>query len=826
MPPVKLRIPKVDRIYYGEGTLSVLVKTKLVEALAVIESQPAPKVPPLFLSADVVTIWVSDDQQVTIEALARSHQINGVGPAASGLLHAMVMREHGERVYALQQPTSTSETTLDRINRAFGDVTRVDQGLFYVGLRSEIAIHRPPHDVIFAEASTGVGKTRAVLSVVLDWVVEHPDEHAVIAMPSYNVLLQTVQQWNRIGSVFALPLHEVLVGMQEFVSVAALERVLADHPNIPGAAAARSWLDKGGYPPPDDPLGHKWLMRSLVDVAGNAWTLDHEIQLDADTAEEDPGMLAYRQQFATGRKVPVVFCTHAMLAVEVRQQTVLAARRFAEQENVSVTDAAFDAWKLFAEEDRRTSMTWEVRNNFLRSLITENGGRLPPIGLLVVDEAHLLEQQFASVFASGTSLARLESDLRRLHQELPRLVLVRDIQAVEECCQALKTFGASQGAERVSAIGHAVLQNAVEALRTTLTSLNERLSRSEDVASRKEVRKLRAVKLALDVATRASQERSGMRVQVSWSPSFHWPSVTVGRYDVSRELDFLWAVLVRDRSIVVSATLYEDVSLQGLEGMRRILSVRSSSVRPLPPVRPLWLYESVTLYLAGKTVHADGLPRFRRPVKNDGLDPLDLVARQERWRADVSEYICKVYESAAGGVLILMTAHAERVELIRRLADRLPQDCLLDHREGSTLESLRWVFLEKVAQGHKPCLVAVGAAWTGLDISGDGLATITGQSVSAAEDNVLTDLVIPVMPLGANRSLTHEWRRERLGMVAEVAASVIMMRQGVGRLVRREGLPCNRRLHVLDARIHETRWGPLLRPVMATLSRYTRRLEV
>jgi CRISPR type IV-associated DEAD/DEAH-box helicase Csf4 len=829
MPAIKIRVPKKDRPHYGDGPLSVSLKGELAKALASLEQHAAPRVPSLSMPCDSLTIWISDEQMRQVEALANTHQIEGVGPAASGLLHAAFNPGDGglEEVRPGQ-----ATTTLDRINQALGDGYRPDQAKFFQGISTELSIKRPINEVIFAEASTGVGKTRGFLAAVLDWVSVHPDDHAVIALPSYAVLLQTVKQWLRIGEVYSLPCHEVLVGMQEFVSAHALERVLREHPDEDGADRARAWLASGGASSTDDALGHRWLMRSLQEATGHAWKLMHEVQLDTDTTETDPGMKTYRGQFTSGRQSRVLFCTHAMLAVDVRLHTLHATRQYAEKYDESAASSAWKAWQSFEEEDRRTSRTWEIRNDYLRDLVADDAGRLPPIGLLVVDEAHLLEQQFAAAFTSGMSLSRLVSDLRLLHGDLPKLVLARDLAALESCRQVLRTFGQESGVERQSVVGAGALRGALKDLTDTLQNIMNRAKASKALAGRllgrSEFRKLRVFKAALDVAARASGERSGMRVQVSWSPSYQWPSIVVGRYDVSRELDFLWSIMVKDRSVVVSATLYEDLSRSGLESMRRILSVREASIRPIPPIRPIWLYEPVMLHVVSKEhrLHADNLPRFRRPTHSDNLDSILFKEWQERWRSDITRYVAQTYATSAGGILLLLTSHAERHALSDMLADVISKDCLLSQSEGTSLDKLRHTFLERVAEGKKPLLMGVGSAWTGLDISGDGLAALTGHPVPASHDNVLTDLIIPVAPIGMNRSLTHEWRRERQGMPAEIGMTAIMMRQGIGRLVRREGIPNNRRLHVLDARIHESKWTALLRPVATTLTQYKRRKEV
>lgn len=67
---------------------------------------------------------------------------------------------------------------------------------------------------------------------------------------------------------------------------------------------------------------------------------------------------------------------------------------------------------------------------------------------------------------------------------------------------------------------------------------------------------------------------------------------------------------------------------------------------------------------------------------------------------------------------------------------------------------------------------------------------------------MLTELVIPRLPFGTNRTITHAMRRDRVGNSSvEIVDTLFKLRQGIGRLVRREGLPKNRRVHILDARL-------------------------
>jgi CRISPR type IV-associated DEAD/DEAH-box helicase Csf4 len=823
MATTKIRIPHDDRWWYGDGELSVRVKEVLTEALSTLDQTPAPAAFAPSLPSASVTIWVSREQKAQLDALCTSHDFAGEGQAAAALLHALAVA--ARPVSVLADPVDAGAlTTLDRINQALGDASRPDQALFFRTLAKEVFAKRPAHEVVFAEAATGIGKSRAFLALVIDWCAANPGAHAIIASPSYNVILQTLAQWDRASAAVATPQKHVLLGQQEFVSEQALHRLLAEHPEVPAAAEASAWLAAKGPASDDDPFGHRWLMRSLRAATNFAWTMDDQVRLGSDAADDDAGLLAYRDQFTDARQAPVIFCTHAMLAVDVRRLTAQASKSFEETNDRSAADAAFAAWGKLNADDKRTSRTWEMRNDLLAEMLSGDAGRLPPIGLLIVDEAHQLEQAFASVFATAASMSSLRRALRTLHDRSPRAVRAGDMAEFDDIWNLLRDAGGHATSDTVDADSTPRLKEAVGKVRTLLGDILKRLPKS--AMSRPEARQLHAVGLALDVAARATGERSGMRTRISWSPNVNWPSIQVGRYDVSRELDFLWALSVQNRSVLVSATLFEDVTIAGLEGMRRVLSVRSKLVRALDPVRPRWLYDPVTLHLVSDTRHADGLRRFRRPCQRDKLSPMEFAEWAERWRRDVSEYIARAYTKAAGGMLVLLTAHAERVELAGRLNELVPTDCLLGAGESLSLEAARRAFLERVADGKRPCLLGVGAAWTGLDISGDGLGHLTGRPVPAASDNVLTDLVIPTSPIGTNRSLTHEWRREHAGMIAEIGSTSIMFRQGIGRLVRREGLPNNRRLHFLDSRIHEMEWNSTLAPITRALTRYTHRINV
>lgn len=823
MPGVRLRIPRQDIPVYAGDTLSVVAKARLASALDDLSKVPAPRGLLSSLPTEAITVWVSDSQYEALEALARAHRIDGIGPAASALLHGWAHAQ-GD-VDDTPAPPTSALTTLDRMNQALGDTTRHDQAIFFTRISSELRARRPPHEVIFAEASTGIGKSRAYLAAIADWCASHPGDVAVLSAPTYSVLLQNILQWQRLcACVPDLPDSITLLGQQEFVSAGALERVLDEHPDTPGAQAARAWWTKGAPAAKGDPLGHPWLMRGLREATQGLWALDRQVQLSSDDAQDDAGMRAYKAQFVDARDVQLVFCTHAMLAVDVRLRSAQARKAHLEASEESVSDSAWREWGRLDDSDRQHARYWELQNDLLADAVAADNGRLPPIGLLVVDEAHLLEQSFARVFSSGTSVAALMRSLDALRAEFPRWVQARDVDEIGEVWRTLQAIGLHSDKDAVLAATFPALAAAIGQVRAILKRVLDRRVPAAAI-HRHHLRHLTQVCRSLDIAALNDGERSGMATRVSWSPVDQWPSIEVGRYDVSRELDFLWSLSVQDRSLLVSATLYDDVSLAGLENTRRVLSVRQDRVRPLPPVRPSWLFDPVTLYLAGDTAHPDGLPRFRRPSRRKHSEQAIFDEHERRWRDDIGRYVAQAYGAAAGGMLVLLTAYSELDALLQRL-DALPQECLIHQGGGVSLEAARMTFLRAIADGRRPCLLAVGSAWTGLDLSGDGLGALLGRRIQPHEDNILTDLIIPTAPIGTDRSLPQAWRREQMGLMADIGSASITLRQGLGRLVRREGLPPNRKIHFLDSRVHTPAWNGILRPVTRSLAAYTRRVTV
>jgi CRISPR type IV-associated DEAD/DEAH-box helicase Csf4 len=166
-----------------------------------------------------------------------------------------------------------------------------------------------------------------------------------------------------------------------------------------------------------------------------------------------------------------------------------------------------------------------------------------------------------------------------------------------------------------------------------------------------------------------------------------------------------------------------------------------------------------------------------------------------KWYTTIARAISRVAKDAAGGTLVLCTSYADAEELGKRLASLKGR--LITQERDDSIKALTSIFKEKARAGKRPVWLATGAAWTGLNLRDD-------LAVDASDDRILTDLVITRSPLCRNRTATHMARVSRLGFEQELLDTAFTLRQGLGRLIRREGLK-RRRIWFLDGRIHTKR---------------------
>lgn len=802
MPSVTARIPDSLRVSgYIPDPINTHAKAKLMAILSrdSLELGPAP----LREVSVHANFWINAADAERLAELGKAQELS-IGETITALLvqDAQAAIDH-------KPPEGDSESScpddLRTALQALGLSERQEQSLFYRQIAKACAPDAPgKNKVLFAEAGTGIGKTLAYLVAAHRFASSERGSHVGIAVPSHALMDKVLHDWARLVESLKTPIGSAvaLLGQSEFVSVSALRSVLPEIEDIEQRDRIEEWIAKGGPAPDGGVIQHRWTAAGLRSAAP-AFTLLRTVTLEHRETDDDPGFLSYKSQWDKVPQCSVIFMTHAMLASLTWRRAMAQSRALKDSQEIREAIAAWTA----VPRDKRENKLYEVLDAiYAESEDSAGQQHIPNLGLLIVDEAHQLDDAFALVLARTISVWALRRDVQALHSAQPRIVKRSDVDAIDAVWNRLRSFGDAD----ITLIGDDLTQ-----ITQTLSSvLGDICGRKRDGATeRVRWRRIAAISNSLKLSLQAKSFSDKLvEVMVSWSPDRLWPQLTVGRISYAREMHYLWTVIAA-RSCLVSGTLYEELPQISCESARRALNVPFENVLTMEPVHAAWQYTPVTVCMVSSISTAGGRLRYVRPRMD--TDPSDVSALESRanshaeWVRDVAHYIQQAHKEGFGGMLALGTAFndlAAIAELLRQLVDAP----ILEHKAGLPLATLRKRFLDLAEAGHRPILLAAGGAWTGFDLH------------SAQAPNACTDLVILNAPFGAvSRTLAREARlRQKRGFHDLVAQVTVLVRQGIGRIVRSPDTPANRRIHWLDARIHQVSTAGMLNPVKRALAKY------
>ncbi len=281
--------------------------------------------------------------------------------------------------------------------------------------------------------------------------------------------------------------------------------------------------------------------------------------------------------------------------------------------------------------------------------------------------------------------------------------------------------------------------------------------------------------------------RDDFGLYIRLSPVRRWPSLLSGPRSLRYFFKSFWEST--SSAVLCSGTLFlpgkTPLDPLNISYVQTILSLPTQRVIATPPVHPKW----ATSYALMKPL-GEELDSLLPPTERNGIDVKVFEVEHDRWLNAVAAKIGEIAETALGGTLVLIPGY-ETVEALELRLVGLGGRLVVQARD-SGFAAARRQFINLYGQGVKPVWLATGPAWTGLDLS--------DHEKPAHEDFMLTDLVIPRIPFGTEHSTIHESRKEIHGFVYEVYRAAFQFRQGLGRLMRREGV-AGRRLWLLDARM-------------------------
>ncbi|MGF6440141.1 type IV CRISPR-associated DEAD/DEAH-box helicase Csf4 [Paraburkholderia youngii] len=729
------------------------------------------------------------------------------GPLAKRLVYAM----RGQTAVPVLDPS-------DPMVQLIGQLMAVDPQVKHSSEQNRFASYlRDSLDrgqIGLVEAGTGVGKTRAMMANAIDRALK-TNTRVVIAAPTIALLKQFAAEYAVQEQVRCVPPLRLIFGRREFVSEHDLRRVNDTRGDTEESRAIAAWINRHGLALES---GEKhgvrtaWLAGTLEEIAPG-FPVD-EVRLVAGIPYlYDRGEQSYRAQFQSEdtATAEVVLCTHAMLAQDMR------IRQWAARKNLDYRETDLEFFDLLkrlkatSDEDERArlqeqkSALADQRKAFF-SEATEGNGLLPDFDTLLLDEAHGFEERCANALSSCLPLRTIVTHLRDFRDHGGRLTL-DVINAVERSVAEVSHLGHKFSGDIVHLASD---ETEIRAARRHMSAIAEALEKIPD--PRKidgvPVERLRATARLL--YARAILKSIGAKAQsiayLRFSPIWAYPQLYLGHTSVEHMLNSMWNSL--KAGAAVSATLY----LKRVNGMsaayqRILLGIPEERAAEYPPVIASWAIEPVKqLWTAGQIAK-----KLRPPTASDRLTSTAHEATEKGWLKELAPVIHRIHETAAGGVLVLMTSYSSIATLkkeILALDDGL-EPMLVMAEEGLPVFRQAERFMRRRQTGAKPLWLAVGSAWTGIDVGGhDPWKRLFNEPIDAADDNVLTDLVIPRIPFGSNQSISHQWRiRMRPSMMWEILSTAFVFKQGLGRLIRRAGLQKNRRFFVLDGRLQDASNG-------------------
>ena len=545
-----------------------------------------------------------------------------------------------------------------------------------------------------------------------------------------------------------------------------------------------------------EPDSLPWTLDGLADIAPANFPYQ-EVTLTSDADDRsDGGVAAYRTQME-GLKTfnGIVFCTQAMLCYD------LLARRRSTRE-FSLSEAQYRERRADAAS-RHVPLQprWMYDNEYRVKTETPGCGLLPDYKELIVDEAHLLPAAIKNACSAEVSLFKLKSALVHANAK-------KSMSTVEQCYRALVAISESSGKSTIfvggdssrgygdqCAIQFRELLTAVKRARASIPARQR--SADAKLATRVADEAIAALEKAVQ---QISHRDGGTQLYVDFSPVRRYPRLVAERKQIDSYLDYLWR---RTRqAAVVSATLYTP-TVRGYENpayMARQLSIPTDSLRTCPARVPSWLTNGVELWTPkpGNTNDAGWLEPPRISKLRD-LNDQQSSKLASKWYEEIAGIILEIANSAKGGMLVLCTSYSDLEGILKHLRGSPIEDRLIPAtHELNTIGLIRFNvlkarFMHRGRNRERPIWVTTGQAWTGLDLSLSDLPP--------SDDYLLTDLVITKVPF--SRPAITSNGQDHLRAVNQ---AVMTLRQGMGRLIRREGLK-HRRIHVLDGGVSKRKAG-------------------
>ena len=616
------------------------------------------------------------------------------------------------------------------------------QDAMLAGVRDAVRTGR----IALIEGGIGVGRECAIAKSAMEFLSTEKGR-VVIASPNLARTVQLLREWDLAGN--SPSLCGLLFDGRQFVDLAALNPDLGmlKEKGVAGTVEIEQWIRDGGPPVSEASrrLGSvvktiRWLAEDLRQIAPG-FPFGRYIFDESSAVSDATAAYAEVKASTTNSGAEVIYATHA---------------------------AMFHTMGLEAHAD-------EIPTN---------------VGLLLINEAHSLEDSLLAISNGTFSLQRIQRLLKNEDEWKP----LRLISA------AKNAFKAAQQCDRVitkevrGRIAWMPLEMSKcgqwRKLSWAFTSLKDALAPFVQRAKSGTIPPaLSRIITWHKCVERAISGRELVELSNVEFDGHSFRSLTVSPVSLHKNLQQLWSNV--PAAALFSGTLYEYPQYNASYSsshMSRKFAIPDERCQLTAPVTAEW---------------AVGLPVVHIPSPQQApalsYPESEKDANLPAWWDAIASLIRKIATKAKGGTIVLCNSFVD----IKAIAERLPGNAkafrekvdakrLIQHCSGTSVAQLREEFIAVYEAGDRPVCLASGPAWIELDM---GIG-----NRDPAKDFLLTDLVIVRVPFGMNHTAPHRMRKLRYDDV-EGKEAALRLRQGLDRLMRQDGVT-DRHIWFLDGRIH------------------------
>lgn len=635
--------------------------------------------------------------------------------------------------------------------------------------------------ILLAEAATGTGKSLIIAHVASE-TVKKTDQPVIVASPTIDNIRHLVGEYQSLNT--SVPFR-IVFGQGEYVSSFLLSKNMQSITSDPSIRKRiHQWMLADAPPIENTPFPNlRWNMHSLSIITGHdpkdlaeivsvstLVSTSPEAGLEIKKEEilkRDHGLSCYHQTMAeiknmeASKEAPcVTFVTHTMLAIDLKYRVATAKKR---------SRAVGEYLTELREQVDNAASIVGIFGEFEKHFI--------------IDEAHLFEQILSDNIHLQLSLGTTAKILRRTFPSGYRLAK-----------PAIGFLNGMFGDGEFPIHG----QRMIEAASEILTVLKDQsLSPDETDADnnknwlQREIDKT-VLKYQMRIFKEALIPTHGATKGNPYGPRSGKIVYTEGRTSAviqcheafaDNHLSSLYGMAIS--CVFVSATL--NVPGMGYQYFSEVLCVPPDRLVSAKPIEPTWLKHGVSMYLPDNNL-AENLSR--PPSKKGQYDPMLETA----WIHGMAEQIQRISRNASGGTYVLCTSFL----ICRALYEKLPSEIKLRvvlHEPGKTMGHMIERFKRNWLGNMRPIILCCGSMWQSVDIRTDS------DTERFMDSPIISDLIVANLPLMSNRSRTHRRRAACLGFKKiEGAQTAIVLRQGIGRLVRSPS-DYPRKIWMLDGRL-------------------------